>query len=87
MTDEQFLRLAFVSIEVSDDFTEAVVGMGDGSRLSFGHRVAERWAKALPDAGLADQVLQRVAQFRLNSRHLDVQFHDGSRWEARFGDR
>ena len=64
--------------------------MADGSRLCFCHRVGERWAKALPAAasgerpGLADQVLQRIALFRLNAKHLDVQFHDGSRWEARF---
>jgi len=24
--------------------------------------------------------------FRLNGKHLDIQFADGSRWERRFGD-
>jgi hypothetical protein len=91
MSDEQLLRQTFVSLQVNDDFSEAIVQMGDGSRLCFCHRVGERWAKAVSAAetekhrGLADQVLERITQFRLNAKHLDVQFQDGSRWEARFG--
>jgi hypothetical protein len=90
MTGADLLRQSFVSLEVNADFSEAELRMADGSRLCFRHRVGERWAKALPAAeqgehhGLADQVLERIALFRLNAKHLDVQFHDGSRWEARF---
>jgi hypothetical protein len=29
-------------------------------------------------------VLPLIALFRLNAKHLDLRFHDGSRWEARF---
>jgi hypothetical protein len=29
-------------------------------------------------------LLGRIAMFRLNGKHLDIQFTDGSRWEARF---
>jgi hypothetical protein len=83
MTGEELLRSCFVSVEVNKDFTEAVLVMRDRSRLCFCHRVGERWAKAV-DAGEAGQVLSLIAQFRLNTRHLDVQFQDGSRWEARF---
>ena len=36
---------------------------------------------SIPDA----LVLARIALFRLNRRHLDVQFADGSRWEAPLG--
>jgi len=85
MAVEEVFREAFTSLEVNDDFSEAVLRMRDGSQLCFCHRVGQRWAKAV-GAGLADQMLPLIALFRLNARHLDVGFHDGSRWEARFGD-
>src|SRR5690242_15633058 len=90
MTHEAFLRAAFVSVEVNADFSEAVLLMRDGSRLCFCHRVGERWAKAEGGAGsesepaLAGAVLAGMALFRLNGKHLDIQFADGSRWEAPF---
>ncbi len=90
MTAAEFIRESFVSVEVDGDFTEAVVSMQDGSRLCFRHRVSERWARAeapgetAGDAALAGRVLSLIALFRLNARHLDVQFVDGTRWEARF---
>ncbi len=83
MTGETFLRGALKSVEVNDGFTEAVIVMGDGSRLCFCHRVGERWASA-DGGGRAAEVLAMIQQFRLNGKHLDVQFQDGSRWEARF---
>jgi len=90
MTHEEFLRSAFVALEVNEDFSEAVLVMRDGSRLRFRHRVGERWARAVapPEAAgetAAGRVLALIGQFRLNGKHLDVQFQDGSRWEARFG--
>jgi hypothetical protein len=84
MSHEAFLRQALVSVEVNDTFSEAVVVLGDGSRLRFCHRVGERWARAEDDNGLAGEVLARMTLFRLNGKHLDVLFQDGSRWEARF---
>jgi hypothetical protein len=92
MTHEEFLRDAFMALEVNDTFSGAVLTMRDGSRLRFRHRVGERWAKATgadgdeSEAGLAGRVLAAVALFRLNGKHLDIQFQDGSRWEARFRD-
>jgi hypothetical protein len=77
-------------VEVNGDYSEAVLLLGDGSRLCVCHRVGERWAKAVnPLAGevertVADDILARVAMFRLNAKHLDIQFADGSRWEMRF---
>jgi hypothetical protein len=90
MTDADFLRGAFVALEVDDAFSEAVLALRDGSRLVFRHRVGERTVQATPvdlvsDATLAAQVLSRIARFRLNARHLDVQFADGSRWQTLFG--
>lgn len=91
MTAEELLRESFVSLEVNEQFTEVVLGMRDGSRLCFCHRVGERSAKAAGQAeaegepGLAGRLLAAISLFRLNARHLDVQFEDGSRWEAAFG--
>lgn len=90
MTGEQFLRSALVSVEVSEDYGEAVLVLGDGSRLCFRHKVGERWAKSVGhegsehEPGLAGEVLASIGLFRLNAKHLDIQFTDGSRWEARF---
>jgi hypothetical protein len=94
MTDEAFLRSSLASLDVNDTFSDAVLVMRDQSRLRFCHRVGERWAKAegSPNgqegqAGLAAEILPTIAMFRLNAKHLDVQFNDASRWEARFRDR
>jgi hypothetical protein len=93
MTDADLLRGSFVSLEVDEGFTEVVLLLGDDSRLRFRHRVDQRQAEALVpgveparDATFAGRVVSRIAMFRLNRRHLDVQFEDGSRWEALFGD-
>ena len=83
MSSEEAFRKAFASLEVNADFSEAVLLMQDGSQLCFRHRVGERSVKAT-GAGLADQMLALIGMFRLNGRHLDVTFLDGSRWEARF---
>jgi len=90
MTTEGLLRDSFASLEVDASFTEAVLLMRDGSRLYFCHRVGERWAKAVDaggdgtDASLAGRVLALISLFRLNGKHLDIRFDDGSHWEAPF---
>jgi hypothetical protein len=90
IASDSLLRRALASLKVNDTFSEAVLVMEDGSRLLFRHRVGERWARAEgphgePDqTGLAGQVLSKLISFRLNAKHLDVQFQDGSRWEAQF---
>lgn len=82
MTTEELLRGAFAGLEVNDDFSEAVLSLGVGGRLRFCHRVGERWVRA--DGPVAERVLAAVAGFRLNGKHLDIRFTDGSRWEGRF---
>lgn len=84
MSQDRVLREAFASVEVNADFTEATVGLADGSRLRFCHRVGERWARAEPPQTVAAAVLETLSRFRLNGKHLDLHFADGSRWEARF---
>ena len=85
MTDADALRDSFASVEVNGDFSEAVIVFSDGSSLCFHHRVSERTAKANgSDGSLAARLLSRITLFRLDPRHLDVRFEDGSRWESLF---
>lgn len=85
MEQNELLRRAFVSLEVNDDFSEATLAMTDGSRLCLRHRVGERLARAEGgDHALAVQIVAIISRFRLNAKHLDIFFADGSRWEAPF---
>ena len=87
MTAEDILRAQLIAVEADKNFTEAVMRFGDNSRLCFCHRVGERWAKAVgpedreDEAGLAGELLRAITMFRLNAKHLDIQFEDGSRWD------
>ena len=87
MTSNEALNNSLVAFEVNADFTEAVLRLQDESRLCFCHRVGERWAKAVgPDeqaseGGEAELLLSAIRQFRLNRKHLDIQFEDGSQWD------
>ena len=88
--DEEAMRRSFASLEVNDQFTEAAVLLGDQSRLMFRHHVGERSVQAGGPEGqvhLAKQILVRIKRFRLNGKHLDVEFIDGSRWELLFDQR
>ena len=82
--DADLLRGVFVALEVNADCTEAELRLRDDSRLQFRHRVGQRQAEAV-GAAAAQDVLARIAGFRLNRRHLEIAFADGSTWEARFG--
>jgi hypothetical protein len=87
MTRAEFLRAELLTVEANEQFTEAVMRFRDDSQLCFCHRVGERWAKAVgrdlheDDAGLAGELLPAITMFRLNAKHLDIQFDDGSRWD------
>jgi hypothetical protein len=81
--DADLLRGAFVALEVNADCTEVELWLRDDSRLRFRHRVGQRQGEAV-GAGAAEEVLGRIAKFRLNRRHLDIAFADGSRWDVLF---
>ncbi len=90
MSDDELLRRCFAAVKVNDDFSEAVVTLADDSRLEFCHRVGKRTAKAVGPAAQeydAGRILARIARFRLNGKHLDITFTDGSRWEILFDQR
>jgi hypothetical protein len=60
-------------------FTEAVLYFKDGSQLRFAHSSrANRWARASEAGSIADKVCISLQQFRLNSKHLQLFFEDGS---------
>jgi hypothetical protein len=87
MSDADTLRGMFLGLEVNEVRTEATLQLRDGSRLHFRHRVDQRQAEATgDDVSAAGQVLARIAMFRLNRRHLDIHFADGTRWETLFSD-
>jgi hypothetical protein len=87
MTSEQVLKSELLTVEVNEGFTEAVMQLQDKTRLYFCHRIGERWAKSVgpdqreSDAGIAAELLSAITIFRLNAKHLDIQFDDGSRWD------
>lgn len=87
MTSKEHLRSELLAVEVNEDFTEAVMQFHDNSRLCFCHRVGERWVKSVGpvqrenEAGLAGELLSAITMFRLNAKHLEIQFQDGSRWD------
>ena len=85
MSKEEVLRDSFVSIKTDARFTEAVVTLRDESLLCFCHRVGERWSKAVGQdgnkGGCSQELLDAIQMFRLNAKHLETQFDDGSCWE------
>jgi hypothetical protein len=87
MTRAETLWMALLMVEANENYSEAILQFRDKSRLCFCHRVGERWAKAVGpgqrenDAGLAAELLSAMTMFRLNAKHLDIHFEDGSRWD------
>jgi hypothetical protein len=64
---------------VNAAFTRATLDFTDGSSLEFEHTSRNnRWAHASADATLADEICRSIHQFRLNAKHLQLFFQDGS---------
>lgn len=65
-------------------FTQAALLFTDESRLLFEHTSREnRWAKASRAHSLAERCCEAMQQFRLNAKHLQLYFVDGS--DVEFG--
>ena len=63
-------------------FTRATLDFSDGSSLQFEHTSRDnRWARASADATMADELCRSIRQFRLNAKHLQLFFEDGSNVE------
>lgn len=81
MSNADDFRAAFAHLEVNEHFTQAIVTLGDQSSLLFTHRVDLRTLESTGDE--ARRLLPSIVRFRLNAKHLDIQFADGTRWETR----
>ena len=63
-------------------FNRAIVSFRDGSKLTFEHTSRQnRWAKASEEGTVAETICLAMTQFRLNARHLELFFRDGSSFE------
>jgi len=61
------------------EFNEANLFFHDTSFLQFVHKARDqRWAKPSADDTLAGQICRGLRQFRLNAKHLQLFFDDGS---------
>jgi hypothetical protein len=61
------------------EFNEASLFFRDGSFLQFVHKArSERWARPSTDDTLAGEVCRGLRQFRLNAKHLQLFFDDGT---------
>jgi len=64
------------------EFNQAVLFFKDGSYLQFEHTSRDnRWARASAEQTQADKMCQSLRQFRLNAKHLQLFFDDGSEKE------
>lgn len=71
----------------NDEFNEAALFFTDGSFLQFVHKgLNERWARPSTDETLAGEVCRALRLFRLNAKHLQLFFEDGTDVEF-FSDR
>ena len=65
--------------EVNANYNHAVLHFEDGSYLHFEHTSrTNRWARASADGTTADAICRALHQFRLNAKHLQLFFEDGS---------
>ena len=67
---------------VNAAFTEAILYFRDGSHLQFEHSSrSNRWARASAPGTTAEKICISIHQFRLNAKHLQLFFADGSNAE------
>ena len=61
------------------EFKRAALFFRDGSFIEFEHSSRDtRWARASADGTIADKVNKWIRIFRLNAKHLQLFFEDGS---------
>jgi hypothetical protein len=67
---------------VNAAFNQGTLDFTDGSILQFEHTSrSNRWARASAEGTLAHEICQAMRQFRLNAKHLQLFFEDGSNVE------
>ena len=77
-TAEEFCK-TIMGMDVNEMANGAVLHFDDGSYLQFVHTSrSSRWAKASSEEGIAAQCCEALDKFRLNGKHLQLYFEDGS---------
>ena len=78
-TLSDFTRSVATRYVANAEFNEAAVYFNDGSFLQFEHKGRDRrWARPSEDDTAAGRVCRALRQFRLNAKHLQLFFEDGS---------
>jgi hypothetical protein len=71
-----------VRYDADAEFKRAALFFRDGSFIEFEHSSRDtRWARASADGTMADTVCQSMRIFRLNAKHLQLFFEDGTNAE------
>ena len=75
----EYARKHVLRYTVNAAFNRGTLEFTDGSHLEFEHTSrSNRWAKASSDATEADEICRAIRQFRLNAKHLQLFFEDGT---------
>lgn len=76
----EMVRKNVVRYDADADFKRAALYFADGSFIEFEHSSREtRWARAsADDGGMADRTCRSIRGFRLNAKHLQLLFEDGT---------
>ena len=79
VTHAEFAKEQATQYLVNAAFNKAVLHFADGSYLQFEHTSrSNRWARASADSTMGDRICRSLASFRLNAKHLQLFFEDGS---------
>jgi hypothetical protein len=78
----EYAKTRVTQYAVNAEFNRGVLDFNDGSSLQFEHTSrTNRWARASADGTVAEEVCRSIHQFRLNAKHLQLFFEDGSNVE------
>ena len=73
------VRTRAIRYVANGQFNQAVLFFDDGSYIQFEHTSRDnRWARASTAGSMADTCCRALHQFRLNAKHLQLYFEDGS---------
>jgi hypothetical protein len=75
----ELARNQVMRYEADIDFKRAALFFRDGSFIEFEHSSRDtRWARASADDTMADKICRSIRIFRLNAKHLQLFFEDGT---------
>jgi hypothetical protein len=75
----EYAKRHVIRYSVNAAFNNATLDFSDGSHLQFEHTSrSNRWARASAESTIADEIGRSIRQFRLNAKHLQLFFEDGT---------